>query len=73
VTLVDIDEDAIEIAKQNIQNLELESSINIMHMNVNHIGESFNKKFDMVLTNPPFGIRSHKSADISFLKKAVNV
>ena len=37
------------------------------------IPESFYKKFDIILTNPPFGIRSEKSADIRFLKKALNV
>ena len=42
-------------------------------MNVNQIPNSFYKKFDIVLTNPPFGIRSHKSADVDFLKQAINV
>jgi len=42
-------------------------------MDVITIPESFNNKFDIVLTNPPFGIRSEKSADVGFLKKAINI
>lgn len=73
VTLVDLDEDAIEIAKRNIDNLELNDRIEIININVNQIPSSFYKKFDVVLTNPPFGIRSQKAADVNFLKQAINV
>ncbi len=73
VTLIDIDEDAIGIATENIKNLDLTEKIEIIRMNVNEIPKSFYKKFDVVLTNPPFGIRSKKSADVNFLKKAINV
>jgi predicted RNA methylase len=73
VTLIDIDPDAIEIAKQNIENLDLTDRIEIININVNEIPLSFYKKFDIVLTNPPFGIRSQKAADVNFLKQAINV
>jgi len=73
VTLVDIDEDALEIAKENIKNLDLNEKIQIIRMDVNNIPVKFYKKFDIVLTNPPFGIRSKKAADVNFLKKAINV
>jgi predicted RNA methylase len=42
-------------------------------MDVNSLPEKFNKKFDIVITNPPFGIRSEKAADVNFLKKALQV
>ncbi len=71
--MVDIDEDAIEIAKRNVANMELENKIEIIQMNVEEIPTSLYKKFDVVITNPPFGIRSHKSADVNFLKVALNV
>ena len=73
VTLIEIDEDAIEIAKENINNLDLNEKFQIIRMDVNDIPSAFYKKFDVVLTNPPFGIRSKKSADVNFLKKAINV
>ena len=47
--------------------------IEIININVNEIPPSFYKKFDIVLTNPPFGIRSQKAADVNFLKQAINV
>lgn len=72
MTLVDIDQDALEIAQRNIEQLELED-IDIVKINVEQIPSSFNKKFDVVITNPPFGIRSKKSADVNFLKKAIEV
>ena len=72
VTLVDIDPDALEIAQENIENLEVEN-IEIINIDVLQIPKSFFKKFDIVITNPPFGIRSEKAADIKFLKKAMNV
>lgn len=73
MTLVDIDEDALEIAKKNVQNYEISDKVDFIRLDVEQIPESFNKKFDLVLTNPPFGIRSKKSADINFLKEAINV
>ncbi len=73
MTLIDIDQDAIDIAKQNVINLELEEKIEIIRMDVNTIPKSLHKKFDIVITNPPFGIRSKKAADVNFLKQAVNV
>ncbi len=73
MTLIEIDEDAIEIARNNINRLELNQKIQIIRMDVNKIPNSFYKKFDIVLTNPHFGIRSKKSADVDFLKKAINV
>ena len=73
MTLIEIDQDAIEIARNNINRLDLNHKIQIIRMDVNMIPKSFYKKFDVVLTNPPFGIRSKKSADVDFLKKAINV
>lgn len=70
--MVDIDSDALEIARENVENLELEN-VEIINMNVLEIPETFYKKFDIILTNPPFGIRSEKGADLKFLKKALNV
>ena len=72
VTLIDIDPEALKIAQDNINNLEIEN-IQLINIDVFSIPKSFFKKFDIIITNPPFGIRSEKSADIKFLKKAINV
>jgi len=63
----------LEIAQDNVLNLEVGNIVDIINIDVLRIPKSFYKKFDVVLTNPPFGIRSEKGADIKFLKKAMNV
>ena len=72
VFLFDIDEEALDIAKNNIEKLELENNIQIIQMDVNQLRNcnKLNKYFDLVITNPPFGIRSENGADIEFLKTA---
>jgi predicted RNA methylase len=62
----------LDIARYNVENLEL-NNVEIINIDVLKIPKSFYKKFDIILTNPPFGIRSEKGADIKFLKKALNV
>ena len=75
VVLFDIDEEIIDIAKQNVNNLELENYIQIILCDVNQIKnwKCLSKKFDIIITNPPFGIRSQNGADVEFLKCAVNL
>jgi len=72
VFLFDLDEEALDIAKNNIEQLELEDNIQIIQMDVNQLRQcnKLNKYFDLVITNPPFGIRSENGADIEFLKTA---
>ena len=72
VFLFDIDEEALDIAKNNIEKLELEDNIQIIQMDVNQLRNcnKLNKYFDLVITNPPFGIRSENGADVEFLKTA---
>ena len=69
VVLFDIDEEIIDIAKQNVNNLELQNCIQIILCDVNQIKnwKCLYKKFDIIVTNPPFG------ADVEFLKCAVNL
>ena len=75
VFLFDIDEEALDIAKQNIQDLNLENNIQLIQVDVNTLVDwnTLNKYFDMVITNPPFGIRSKKGADTEFLKIASKI
>ena len=72
VFLFDIDEEALEIAKNNVESLELNDNIQIIQTDVNQLRlcKKLNKYFDLVITNPPFGIRSENGADVEFLKTA---
>lgn len=65
---VDVDPSALEIAALNIVECELTNSIDLIHSNVAQLGL---KKFDTVVTNPPFGTRV-KGADMLFLKTAID-
>ena len=73
VTLIDIDQDVIKIAYENALSLGIEDRIQFILCDIDMIPQTFFKKFDIVLTNPPFGIRSKREADVNFLKKAINV
>ena len=72
VFLFDIDEEALEIAKNNVESLELNDNVQIIQTDVNQLRlcNKLNKYFDLIITNPPFGIRSENGADVEFLKTA---
>lgn len=67
VYFVDIDNEAILLAKQNLNSLKLKNYI-LLHQEI----YEFNKKADTVLENPPFGIQN-KYADKPFLEKAMQI
>ena len=69
VLLIDIDKDAMNIAYENAKSLGIEDKMQFILCNINTLPKTFFKKFDIVLTNPPFGIRSKREADVNFLKK----
>ena len=65
VFLFEIDEEALDIAKNNIEQLELEDNIQIIQMDVNQLRQcnKLNKYFDLVITN--------KNEVILYLEEAV--
>ena len=72
VTFVDIDKNAIEIAKQNLNYLKTEFDLSGCEFDfiISDISK-FNTtdKYDLVIQNPPFGVKK-EHADKDFLKKA---
>lgn len=66
VTAVDIDEKAVEVARNAAKELGVE-----IDFHVNEV-ERFEKRGDTVIMNPPFGAQK-KHADRPFLKKAMEV
>lgn len=73
VYFVDVDEKAIEIAKENLKFVEEELGIKLgkSEFIVEDVG-NFKKKADVVLQNPPFGVKV-KHADRVFLEQAIEV
>lgn len=67
---VDIDEDALKIAKENLNKIErtLDKKFNAEFLNIPV--NKFNKRADIVLQNPPFGVQL-MHADRVFLIKAM--
>jgi putative methylase len=72
VFFVDIDEKAIEVAKENLTFLEEKLSIKLKKkaVFVNKDVQFFDEKVDIVVQNPPFGIQGERHADRMFLERA---
>ncbi|CAG9833870.1 unnamed protein product [Diabrotica balteata] len=69
----EIDEDAINICQENIEDHEL-SNIDIVQCDVlKGISSRFYKSFDTVLMNPPFGTKHNAGIDMRFLEIAINL
>lgn len=73
VFLVDSDKDALKIAESNVAHLKsegygLKERVTLKSIDIG----SFNEKVDVVLQNPPFGIKK-KHADRAFLNKAAEI
>jgi putative methylase len=65
---VDLDLNAIKIAKINAKTAKVEDKIQWIVSDIS----SIIGKFDVVLQNPPFGVKK-RGADILFLKKALEI
>lgn len=68
VYAVDIDDEAIEIAKRNSLKIRCRDMIEFFEMDVS----KFDVKVDTVVMNPPFGCQS-KNADRAFLEKGFEI
>ncbi|BGO93068.1 hypothetical protein NBRC10512_003253 [Rhodotorula toruloides] len=82
VTAVDIDPDALVVARENIASVEMEEHVEFIHAEIAPAGskptsedvpvfdpKALGKKFDTVVMNPPFGSWK-KGIDMVFLETA---
>lgn len=67
VYFVEIDNNSLLIAKQNISELELQNAV-LLRSSI----EEFNEKVDTIVQNPPFGVQ-REHADKPFLEKAMQI
>ena len=72
VFMVDADEDALKIAKENYQKLQSEFNMSGEAVFVHKDIKDFKETADLVVQNPPFGVKN-KHADKEFLKKAFEI
>jgi len=68
---VDIDHDALDIAKSNIDYTEL-TNINFLQCDIKNLPRILNGQlFDTVIMNPPFGTKHNKGLDCLFVEIAL--
>lgn len=67
-TAVDVSDDALKVARKNIENHQLSSKINLFHSNL-FSNLASNKKFNIILSNPPYIC----SNEISLLEDEVRI
>lgn len=78
---IDIDQEALELCQENIEIFDLEN-IDLLQFDVtkfknrteseNDVGK-FDKSFDTVITNPPFGTKNNEGIDMKFVEVALDM
>lgn len=63
IEAIDIDENAVIQAKQNISESKFSTSVVVSHISLQEFSKSSNKKFSLIVTNPPYFEQSLKSSN----------
>lgn len=63
IDAIDIDENAVIQAKQNISESNFSNNIIVNHISFQDFAKSSGKKFNLIVTNPPYFEQSLKSSD----------
>jgi len=71
VVFLDVDKDALDVVKNNVKNVEKKFRKKFLKSFSNKDVRYFKGKVDVVLTNPPFGVKK-THADKPFLLKAMD-
>ncbi|XP_038044791.1 rRNA N6-adenosine-methyltransferase METTL5-like isoform X2 [Patiria miniata] len=70
----DIDEDALDICAQNIEEFDLGSNVDLLQCDLTSLESGrWAKQFDTVVMNPPFGTKHNKGTDMVFLRQALDM
>lgn len=73
VIALDLDENVLEIARDNIRNSEIDDScIELIQCDALRV-PLHDKICDVVIMNPPFGTKGNKGIDVAFLKAGMNL
>ena len=72
---LEIDSEALEIARGNIEHYELQSHIDLVQCDITKLQSNSHMKdyFDTVIMNPPFGTKNNEGIDMQLLTAAVYV
>lgn len=63
IEAIDIDENAVTQAKQNVLSSKFTDSINVQLISLQNFANQETQKFDLIITNPPYFEQSYKSSD----------
>lgn len=70
---VDIDDDALNICKTNVEEFEIDN-IDLVQQDITTAsGDVSRLKVDTVVMNPPFGTKHNQGIDMAFLKTALGI
>jgi tRNA1Val (adenine37-N6)-methyltransferase len=61
ITAIDIDANSTEQARVNIQESVFHEKINVIHTSFQELTKNVELQFDLIVTNPPYFIDSHKT------------
>lgn len=72
---VDIDEDALSQARENIERAELEGAVDFVRADVRSLPRMLrgSRSFGAAITNPPFGTKDNAGVDLVFLRVAASL
>uniref|UniRef100_A0A914ENB7 Methyltransferase-like protein 5 n=1 Tax=Acrobeloides nanus TaxID=290746 RepID=A0A914ENB7_9BILA len=72
---LDIDMDALKICQQNIESMSLESVCDIVNMDIiqSRSTSRMDKKFDLIVMNPPFGTKNNSGIDVKFIQRGLSM
>ena len=75
IVSIDIDSDALELARSNIEHYELEEQIKVIEADLMQLilgpEPQYNDYFDTILMNPPFGTKNNEGVDMKLLQCCV--
>jgi tRNA1Val (adenine37-N6)-methyltransferase len=63
IDAIDIDEEAFIQAKQNVSESKFSNQITVTHSSFQEYAKMIDKKYDLIVTNPPYFEQSLKSSD----------
>jgi tRNA1Val (adenine37-N6)-methyltransferase len=63
IDAIDIDENAFEQATQNVSESKFSKQVSVMHSSLQEYSKVTDKKYDLIVTNPPYFEQSLKSSD----------
>jgi tRNA1Val (adenine37-N6)-methyltransferase len=63
IQAIDIDEEAVLQARQNVSDSKFSNQVSVKHTSLQEYSKTEDKRYDLIITNPPYFEQSLKSSD----------